>query len=66
MLFLDDHLLPSLKESITITLYKKGKKDYSLSNSYRLITLKNTLVKVIKKALAIWLSKAIKELELLF
>ena len=53
MIFLGDYLSSSLKELITITLYKEGKKDYSLSNSYRLITLKNTLIKVIKKALII-------------
>ena len=31
-------VLESLKESITTVLYKKGKKDYSLPGSYRLIT----------------------------
>ena len=41
------------KESITITLRKEGKKDYSLPSSYRLITLENTLAKVVEKILVI-------------
>ena len=40
------------KESIIIILNKEDKKDYLLSKSYRLITLKNILAKVIKKMLA--------------
>jgi len=54
-------ILESLKESITIVLYKKGKKDYSLLGSYRLIALKNTLVKVLEKYVANIISKAIEE-----
>ena len=38
-----------LKKSIMIVLHKEGKKDYSLSGSYRPITLENTLVKVLEK-----------------
>ena len=45
-------LLEYLKELYTIVLYKEGKKDYSLLGSYQLITLKNTLSKVIKKYVA--------------
>jgi len=51
----------SLKEFITIVLRKKGKKNYSLLGSYRLITLKNTLVKVLEKYVANIISKAAKE-----
>jgi hypothetical protein len=57
--------LESLKESITIMLYKEGKKDYSLPGSYRLITLKNTLVKVLEKYIANIISKAVEEYRLL-
>jgi len=54
-------ILKSLKESITIVLYKKEKKDYSFLGSYKLITLKNTLVKVLEKYVANIISKAAKE-----
>jgi len=56
----------SLKEFITVVLYKEGKKDYSLLGSYRLITLKNTLAKVLKKYIANIISKAAEEYRLLF
>ena len=58
-------VLESLKESITAVLYKEGKKDYSLLGSYRLITLKNTLVKVLEKHIANVISKAAEEHRLL-
>jgi len=58
-------ILKSLKEFITIVLYKEGKKDYSLLGSYRPITLKNTLVKVLEKHIANIISKAIEEHKLL-
>jgi len=58
-------ILKSLKESITIVLRKEGKKDYSLLGSYRLITLKNTLVKVLEKYIANIISKAAEEYRLL-
>jgi len=51
----------SLKKSITVVLRKEGKKDYSLLGSYRLITLKNTLVKVLEKHIANIISKAAEE-----
>jgi len=54
-----------LKESITIVLRKEGKKDYSLLGSYRPITLKNTLAKVLEKRVANIISKATKEYRLL-
>jgi len=58
-------ILKSLKKSITVVLYKEGKKDYSFLGSYRLITLKNTLVKVLEKHVANIISKAVKEHRLL-
>ena len=53
------------KESVTITLRKEGKKDYSLPGSYRLIALENTLAKVVEKVLATRLSIAAEEHALL-
>ena len=48
---------PKIKKSITtVALYKDGKADYSLINSYRPITLKNTIVKVYKKLLVTLIS----------
>jgi hypothetical protein len=58
-------ILKSLKESIIVILYKEGKKDYSLLSSYRLITLKNTLVKVLEKYIANIISKTVEEYRLL-
>ena len=41
-----------IKKSITtVALYKDGKADYFFINSYRPITLENTIVKVYKKLL---------------
>ena len=42
-----------MQESTIITLYKEGKKDYSILGSYYLIILKNSLAKLIKKVLTI-------------
>jgi len=58
-------ILKSLKKSITVVLYKEGKKDYSLLGSYRLIALKNTLAKVLEKHIANIISKAAEEHRLL-
>ena len=44
------------KKLITIILHKKSKKNYLLSESYRLITLKNMLAKIIKKILVTYLN----------
>jgi len=55
----------SLKESITIVLRKKGKKDYSLLGSYKLIALKNTLAKVLEKHVANIILEAAEEHKLL-
>jgi len=59
-------ILKSLKKFITVVLYKEEKKDYSLLGSYRLITLKNMLVKVLEKYIANIISKAVEEYRLLF
>jgi hypothetical protein len=53
------------QESITITLRKEGKKDYSLPSSYRPIALENTLVKVVEKIIANRMSAAAEEHTLL-
>jgi Reverse transcriptase (RNA-dependent DNA polymerase) len=53
------------KESVTITLRKEGKKDYSLPGSYRPIALKNTLAKVVEKVIANRLSQITEEHDLL-
>ena len=58
-------ILESLKEFITVVLYKEGKKDYSLLGSYRLIALKNMLVKVLEKHIANIISEAAEEHRLL-
>jgi hypothetical protein len=52
-------MLPAgYRESITITLRKEGKKDYSLPNAYRPIALENTLAKVVEKVIANRMSAA--------
>jgi len=51
----------SLKKSIIVVLYKEGKKNYSLSGSYKLIALKNTLAKVLEKHIANIILEAAEE-----
>ena len=63
--FMCSLLLTYYKELITVILYKEDKKDYLLSESFRLITLKNMLTKVIKKVLITYLSCAVEEYSLL-
>jgi len=58
-------ILKSLKKFITMVLRKEGKKDYFLLGSYRLIALKNTLVKVLEKHIANIISEAAEEYRLL-
>ena len=64
--FINGIALKCLKELITMVLRKNGKKDYSLLGSYRSITLKNMLAKVLKKYIANIMSKAAKEYRLFF
>jgi len=64
--FTNGIILKNLKEFIIVVLHKKGKKGYSLLDSYRLIALKNTLVKVLKKYIANIILKAAEEYRLLF
>ena len=48
---------PKIKKFITtVALHKDGKADYFFINSYRPITLENTIVKVYKKLLVILIS----------
>jgi len=49
-----------------MVLHKKGKKDYSLLSSYRLIVFKNMLVKVLKKYIANIILKVAEKYRLLF
>jgi len=58
-------ILKSFKEFITVVLCKEGKKNYSLPGSYKLITLENTLAKVLEKHVANIISKAAEEHRLL-
>jgi len=58
-------ILKSLKEFIIVVLRKEEKKDYFLLGSYRLITFKNTLAKVLKKYIVNIMLKAAKEHRLL-
>jgi len=53
-------ILKSLKKFITVVLYKEEKKLLFLG-SYRLITFKNMLAKVLKKYIANIIFKAVKE-----
>jgi len=63
--FANGTILESLKESIIVVLRKEGKKDYSLLGSYRLIALKNTLVKVLEKYVANIILEVAEEYRLL-
>jgi len=59
-------ILKSPKEFIIVVLRKEEKKNYSLLSSYRLITLKNTLVKVLEKYVANIILKVAEKYRLLF
>jgi len=63
--FINRIILKSLKESLTMVLRKKEKKNFFLG-SYRLIALKNILAKVLKKYIANIMLKAAEEYRLLF
>ena len=55
----------SLKESTTVVLRKKQKKDYSLPGSYRPIALENSLTKLVEKIVADRMANAAEEHKLL-
>ncbi len=55
----------SFKESITATIKKERKGDYTLPSSYRPVALENTLAKVIEKVMANRISDAAEEHNLL-
>ena len=59
-------LLIYYKKLTTVILHKKGKKNYLLPESFRSITLKNMLIKVIKKMLITYLNCAAEKYSLLF
>ena len=58
-------LLLCIWESTIITLYKAYKKDYSILESYYLITLKNSLAKLMEKVLAIVIIEIVEKHNLL-
>ena len=58
-------LLKCFKKSTIIILYKENKKDYLLSESYRLIILEDIFAKIIKKILITYLSCTAEEYSLL-
>jgi hypothetical protein len=64
-LLIDDIISVRFRESTTLALRKKDKKDYSLLGSYRLIALENTLAKVVKKVLTNRLNLIVEEHSLL-
>jgi len=64
--FINKIILKNLKFFIIVVLYKKEKKNYSLLGSYKLITFKNTLVKVLKKYIANIISKATEKYKFFF
>ena len=49
-----------------MVLRKKGKKDYYFLGSYKLITFKNMLIKVLKKHIVNIIFKAVEEYKLFF
>ena len=63
--FMYSLLLTYYKELITVILYKEDKKNYLLSKSFRLITLKNIFIKIIKKILITYLSYTAEKYSLL-
>ena len=57
---------PRLGRAITIViLYKKGKVDYLILRSYRPITLKNTLSKILKRVIVDYIVDIAKEYTIL-
>jgi len=59
-------ILKRFKKIYNYSFVQKGKKNYFLLSSYKLITFKNTLIKVLKKYIANIIFKAAEEYRLLF
>jgi len=59
-------ILKSLKEFIIVVLRKEEKKNYFFLGSYKLITFKNTLAKVLEKYIANIILEAVEEHRLFF
>jgi len=64
--FINGIILKSFKKSIIAVLRKEEKKNYSLLGSYKLITFKKTLVKVLEKYIANIISKVAEKYRLFF
>jgi len=64
--FVNGIILKNFKKSITVALYKKRKKENSLLGNCRLITFKNTLVKVLEKYVVNIILKTAEKYKLLF
>jgi len=64
--FVSGIILKSLKKFIIIVLHKKKGGDYSFLGSYKLITFKNMLVKVLKKYIVNMMSKVVEKYKLFF
>jgi len=63
--FTDNLLSSCLKKFTTMILHKKKKKNYLLSDNYYLITLKNTIVKLLKKIVTEHITNTTKKHDLL-
>jgi len=63
--FTDSSLSLCLKKFTTMMLYKKKKKNYSLSDNYHSITLKNTIVKLLKKIVIEYITHTAEKHDLL-
>ena len=60
IVYLVKGLPQELKKSFIFVLKKKEKKNYLLLGAYRPIALKNTLVKLAKKILAIYIAEKVE------
>jgi hypothetical protein len=63
--FIIGYYLKLKRAIITYILYKEGKADYLLLRSYYLITLKNTLSKILKRVIVDYIVNTAKEYALL-
>ena len=63
--FIIGYYLRLKRAIITFILYKKGKADYLLLESYRPITLENTLSKILKRIIVDYIADTAKKHALL-